>query len=38
MLFLFNAGVGMELENIFRDVSFNKMELTVLRYIQNDPG
>ncbi|WP_065357240.1 MurR/RpiR family transcriptional regulator [Kluyvera georgiana] len=27
----------MELENIFRDVSFNKMELTVLRYIQNDP-
>ncbi len=27
----------MDLENIFRDVSFNKTELTVLRYVQNDP-
>jgi DNA-binding MurR/RpiR family transcriptional regulator len=27
----------MDLENIFRDVKLSKTEMTVLRFIQNDP-
>ena len=27
----------MDVENIFRDVKLSKMEMTVLRFIQNDP-
>ncbi|MDR8325471.1 MurR/RpiR family transcriptional regulator, partial [Acinetobacter baumannii] len=27
----------MDVENIFRDVKLSKTEMTVLRFIQNDP-